>query len=275
MIEFDPRIVRLSIQVDDQLKIYDGLAITATGTKYANANQNECEVKITNILKATRDYILTETSPYNLNRKPKKLILEVGRQSYGTSKIFVGDIVSATIGQPPDIDLTIKAMTGNFLKGNIISTHEPGRSSIKEISGKAAVSKGLTLDFQGDDKAIANYSFTGGSLGEIDKIGEMGNINAFIDDETLFVKNVDRPLNGDIPLFDQHSGMIGIPQITEHGVKVEVLFDNRVRVGGGIQIVSQMNPAANGIYVIYKLGFSVASRDTPFYYLCECKRLSP
>jgi len=72
MAEIDKRIVRVGIETNGAIKYYEGLNITANGTKYGNANQNECEVKISNLDKATRDFILTETSPFNLNRTPKK-----------------------------------------------------------------------------------------------------------------------------------------------------------------------------------------------------------
>ena len=111
MPEIDPRIVRVSIEVNGALKVYEGLDIHVSGTKYGNSNQNECEVTIANLQKETRDYILTETSPFNTNKKPKKIIVEAGRVSYGPTQIFVGDITNSTVSQPPDITLKVKALT--------------------------------------------------------------------------------------------------------------------------------------------------------------------
>ena len=74
MDKIDPRIVRVGVEVDGVVRYYEDLAITASGTKYANANENECEVKITNLSKETRDYILTETSPFIKSAQPKKII---------------------------------------------------------------------------------------------------------------------------------------------------------------------------------------------------------
>src|SRR4051812_502184 len=106
--ELDPRIVRVGIEVNGQLKIYEGLAITATGTKYANANQNECEIKIANLDKETREFILTETSPFNRNKTKKVLTLDAGRKSTGVSRVFVGNISKSSPSQPPDISITLK-----------------------------------------------------------------------------------------------------------------------------------------------------------------------
>lgn len=51
-----------------------------------------------------------------------------------------------------------------------------------------------------------------------------------------------------------------------------MLFDNQTVLGGGINITSKLNPAANGAYTVFKLGFELASRDTPFYYIAEGTR---
>jgi len=269
----DPRIVKVSIEVGGQLKTYEGIAITARGTKYANAIQNEAEITLSNLDRTTQDYILTETSPFNLNRTPKLVILEAGRESYGASKIFSGNIVSAKPSQPPDIAVTLKCLTGNFLKGNIIARNQAGQVSLRELSKQVAQDCNLTLLFQTEDKNIANYTYTGGALKQIEALNNIGGINAFADDASLIIKTANVPLNNTLTILDESTGMIGIPELTEQGVKVTFLLDNKTTLGGGLQIKSKIYPAINGNYVIYKLGFNIANRDTPFYYIAEARRL--
>lgn len=273
MQELDPRLIKLGVQIGSALKTYEGLLIHATGTKYGNSNQNECTVQIANMDEATRDYILTETSPFNKNRKPKKLILDVGRVSYGTSRLFIGDITSSGISQPPDITLTMKALTGNFVKGDTISRNKPAQASLRSIAEQAAKDTGTSLNFQAKDKNIANYSFSGGALKQVNEIGRMGNVDAYIDDETLVVKESGVALTGQLRKLNLSSGMIGIPELTEVGIKVTFLFDNQTSVGSALEITSELNPSLNGTYVIYKLSFDVSNRDTPFYYIAEATRL--
>lgn len=272
MQELDPRIVRVGIQIGTQIKYYEGLNIEASGTKYANPNQDDCELKISNLDRTTRDYILTQTSPFNKTKLRKQLILEAGRKSYGTTLIFKGDIITSQISQPPDITLTMKAMTGNYLKGSIIGRRQPARASLKNISSKVAQDLGATLDYQADDKTIGNYSFSGAALKQVDKLGEAGGVNAFLDGDVLTVKNYNVPLKGKIRTLDLESGMIGIPEFTERGLKVTFLIDKVTRIGSGLQVTSKLNPAVNGIYTIYKLGFNIASRDKPFYYIAEATK---
>jgi len=269
---FDNRIVKVGIEVNGQIKTYEGLNIIASGTKYANANQNTCELKISNLNKETTDFILTETSPFNLNRTPKKLILYAGRESYGASIIFSGNITNSSPSQPPDITLTLKCMTGYFLGGNIISTNQSSQAKLSDIATEVSRDLGTGLNFQATDINISNYSHSGSSIKQIDKIGEMGNIDAYLDDDVLVVKNRNQPLTNTLTILSADTGMVGIPELTEQGVKVKFMLDNRTKLGGSIRINSKIYPAVNGDYVIYKLNFEISSRDTPFYYIAEATR---
>lgn len=273
MQELDPRIVRVGIEINGKVKYYEGLAITAAGMKYANPIQNECEIKIDNIDRETRDYILTETSPFNLNRKPKRMFLEAGRVSYGTTQVFVGNITTAEIGQPPDITLTLKSLTHDFYKGQIIGRTGGAIASLKQIAKGAADDMDLNLNFQATDKNISNYSYSGSALKQVDALSDVGGVDAYIDDTQLVVKDYNVPLTGKLRKLDLTSGMIGIPELTEQGVRVKFLLDNQTTLGGALEINSQIYPAINGQYVIYKLGFVIASRDVPFYWIAEGKRM--
>lgn len=273
MNELDPRIVQVGIEVNGQLKIYQGLSITATGTKYANPNQNECEVKIANLDSQTREYILTETSPFNKNKTPKILTIDAGRKSTGTSRVFVGNISKASPSQPPDISLTIKCLTKNYNKGNVVSKTGMGNQSFRSISQDVANDLGVSLNFQAKDKQISNYNYSGSSLNQVDKLDEMGDVNAYIDDNMLVVKDANIPLTNTLKIVNLDSGMIGIPEVTEQGIKVKYLFDNKTTLGGRLRVESQLYPSVNGDYVIFKLGFELATRDVPFYWIAEGKRV--
>ena len=271
--QLDPRIIRVSIEVNGVTKTYSSpFAITANGTKFANSLQNECEIVIENLDRATQDYILTETSPYNMNRTPKAVTVEAGRQSYGTAVIYRGNIVSSNVTQPPDIGIVLKCLTGNFIKGNIITRNQPGSAKLSQISKQVAQDTNTLLNFQATDKNIANYSYAGPALKQVELVGAMGGINVFIDDNTLVVKDAFVPLTNTLRILNAETGMIGIPEFTEQGIKVKFLLDNRTTLGGSLRIESKQYPAANGDYVIYKLGFQIATRDTPFYYIAEAAR---
>ena len=274
MDNLDPRLLRITVEIDGQLKSYEGIAMTASGTKYASPSQNECEVKLFNVDKATRDYLLTETSPFNKKRRRKLLRVEAGRVSTGYATVFQGDITNAIGAQPPDIGLTLKAATGDFAKGNIVSRSQPGASPLSNIASKVAQDLGLSLSFQADPKQVANYSHSGAAVKQVNKLGSLGRVNAYVDDGALVVKNWNTPLKNRVRDLSGDSGMIGIPEFTDLGIKVKMLFDTRTVLGGALRIKSKMNPAADGLYVIFKLGFELANRDVPFYYIAEASRVN-
>ena len=122
----DPRILRVGVTINDELRVFKNLAITAQGSKFASATQNETVIKIANLDKETRDFLATEGTPFNRIRQSKrqKIFLEAGRESTGVTRVFLGDITLVTIAQPPDIWTTIKAITSQYQKGDIITTNE-------------------------------------------------------------------------------------------------------------------------------------------------------
>lgn len=275
MPEFDDRIVRVSIEINGALKVYESpLAIVATGTKYANPLQDEAEITVFNLSKPDRDYLLTETSPFNKNNKPKLIILEAGRKSTGVSKIYEGDIASATPTQPPDIGLKFKAQAHQYLKGKIVSAQQAGAVPLSRIAQGVAGDLGMSLNFQAKDKNISNYAFSGGALKQVDKLGSMGAVTAYIDGNQLVVKDIHLPLSGVLRILSDTSGMVGIPELTEQGIKVKCMLDNETKLGGALEIQSVVYPTTNGRYVIYKLGFAIASRDVSFYWIPEGLRMS-
>lgn len=270
---FDERIVKLTVEANGKLKTYEGLAIKATGTKYTNALQNECTVTIYNLDKATQDYILTQTSPYARARTPKSITLEAGRVSYGTTKIYTGNIVSSTVSQPPDIGVTLKCLTGNFYKGNIISRSFPNGVTFSQIAKQIAQDTNTLLKYQAsNDPKVNNYGYSGAAIKQIGNLAGMSGLNVFVNDNILVVKDAYVALTNTVRILDAQSGMVGIPEFTEQGVRVKFFIDNKTTLGGTLRIISKVYPAASGDYVIYKLNFDIANRDTPYYYIAEAAR---
>lgn len=273
MADIDLRILRVSIEIDGEFQVYQDLDITASGKKTVNNLQNDCTVTIVNLTKEHRNYLLTETSPFNKNKTPKRLIVEAGRVSEGVTRLFYGEITSANPSQPPDIGLVLKAQTGSFAKGKIVARSGAAQQSLRTLAGQVAGDLGAALDFQATDRQVANYSFTGAALRQVDQLGALGGLDAYMDDQTLVVKDRGVPLANRIRLVNKSSGMIGIPEVTEKGVKVEYLLDTTTALGGTLEVQSELNPACNGRYSIYGLDFEVSSRREPFYYRAEASRI--
>lgn len=270
--QIDDRIVTIGIEINGELKTYTNLEIKATGTLYGDPTQDECEVQIANLDNTTLNYLLTQTSPFNSDLKPKLITISAGRVSTGTSLIYQGDITAVVPTQPPDIFAKIKALTGNYLKGNIISTSQPPIVALSTLSQKIAQDNNLKLNFQALDRQLTNYNFTGGSLQQFQKLQDLGGLNVYANNSTLVVKDYNKPLKNVVKIVNENTGMIGIPETTEQGLKVKMLLDNTTVLGGAIQLDSVLYPTLNGMYTIYKLGFDITSRDIPFYWIAEVTR---
>ena len=273
----DQRILRVGIEVSGEIRWYEGsgnlgLAIKASGTKGATDTQNTADVTITKLSKDVRNYILTETSPFNKNRTPKKLIIEAGRVSTGTARLFVGNITKSSPTQPPDIGLNMTAQTGAFKKGDVVARSGAARENLSAIAGRVAGDLEANLTFEATDKQIANYSFSGATLRQVNALAEAGGVDAYLDDETLVVKDRGKPLRNRVKIIDNTTGMIGIPEATERGVSVRILFDLQTDLGGQIDLTSELNPALDGSYTIYKIDFDLASREAPWYLDIEASR---
>lgn len=269
----DLRVIRVGIEVSGKIRWYEGLRVKASGVKKANPTQNECTVTITGLSTDVRDYILTETSPFNSNKSPKRLYVDAGRVSTGVFRLFYGDIESAEPGLPPDVDVIIKAKTGSAQKGNIVAIDGQALVRLQSLAQQVASRLGLTLNFQATDKNIGNFAFTGSALHLVNKLQEAGGVRAFIDDAELVVKDQDKALTGKTRILNMNSGLVGLPKITEKGVDVTFLIDGESALGGLLRLDSKFNKAASGDYTIDQLKFEVASHDDPFFYVATCTRL--
>ena len=269
--KLDCRKIIVELDLETTRKRYEGSAIKYSVTKTGNGQMNEATIGICNMLKEDRDYILKAATPLRRHRQRKKITLFVGTRDTGTARLFTGDITEATVTQPPDIWLMLKAKTGYFARSSLVSVAAPEREKLSAITDRVAGSMGLQPVFQADDKMIENYSFTGGAGLQVDKLGEAALVNAYIEDDRLIVRPAGEPLKGKVRKLDKHSGMIGIPELNEQGVKVKMLHDLETTVGFQIDIESELNPAASGSYVIHKATYTGESHGQPFYIDAEAR----
>lgn len=272
MAVIDQRILRISVEVSGEMRVFEGLAMTARGSKFGSETPNTCDVEILNLSKDVRNYLLTETSPFNKNKTPKRLIVEAGRVSTGTSRVFIGDIISSSPSQPPDIGLSLKAQTGAFKKGELVARSGPAKEKLSTIADGVAGDLEATLEFEAADKFISNFSFSGAALRQVGALSDAGGVDVFQDDETLVVKDRGKPRKNRVKVVNAGTGMIGVPEATERGVKVTTLYDLETDLGGRLDLTSELNPALDGSYTIYKVDFDLASRAEPWYYSIEASR---
>lgn len=269
----DLRRVRVTVEINGAAHIYEDLKIRAAGTKFTNPLQNECSVTLTGLNAQTRDFLLTNTSPFNKNKIPSRVIVEAGRVSTGLFQVFQGDITSAEISSPPDVELTIKAKTNNANAMKIVTSSAGALSKLSAIAAECAKNNGLNLVFEAADKFIANYSYSGSAAKQIQDLQDAGGVSAFVDDMMLIVKDMDKAARGRRRILNMNSGLVGIPKATDKGVEVTYLIDGESLLGGQITLDSKFNKSLNGNYKIDQLKYDISTHDDPFFYIALCTQL--
>lgn len=286
---FDGRLITLTVQLQqlegvstpNPIITYDqNYYILATGIKRTDGGLGECAFRIDNIAKATRDMLVAKTSPYIVPRLYANITLSVGRQSKGTFVLYQGQAAAANPTQPPDIGLTFTSLTMGALLGNMGTLSMGPTQTLMQIAQQIANGlinpvtgqPGIPLDYQATaNPTVNNYNFTGPLINQVQRLGQLGPVLAYIDNNKLIVTDINTGRSGGIPLISAATGMVGVPEVTEVGVRVKVLILQELSVGQSIQIQSNNNPAANGTFIIFQLGFEVSSWDNPFYYIIEAR----
>lgn len=271
---FDNRIVSVGIEINGETMIFEGLDIHASGLRNTTPTEATATIVISNLTRAHRNYILTKASPFiqGKDQKPLRVWLDVGRESYGTFRLFDGGCWAMGATQPPDIGIVLES-TANLAALNIIaSTSFGGTVPLKTIAQKIADKNKLTLEYKvKNDKKIANYSYSGSVGREIQQLATMGGVKAYIaENNTLVVIDADAPRSDTTVLIDLIGGMVGVPQATASGVIVRTLVNSAIKIGNNVEIISEINPAVNGKYRVETIQFDIANRHPQFFYTLYC-----
>ena len=266
----DDRVLQVGVEVNGQLRVYSDGEITAKINRSADGKQNKCIVTIANLAPDVRNFLLTECSPWAPNRKPKVLTVIAGRPSTGIQRIYTGEISSTSVSDKPDVRLTLEALTSDGLKFNFIAWKSPPTMQLSELAKKVAQDYGLKLRFEATDKTIANYAYNGSAARQVNHLALMGDVDAFVDNDYLVVKNIGEANKGQARIINKHTGMVGQPLPDDKGIKVRAMFDPTMNVGDAVQVESEINPAANGQYTVYNIAISLANRSADWYVDLSC-----
>ena len=278
----DKRICYVQIQTPDGDKEIHNVSIKGRITRKMSEIGSECEVSIANLSREDVEYLTTYTSPYVDQSKKKRINVFAGYESTGVGMIFSGDIYSALPEDLPDTWLNIKAKTNYFEQQNII-TYSQEAATTKELATNIAEQLGYELSWQSkSQKVIDAFNFNGAKAKLLNKLNQFDNFRAYIDNNILYVidKDVELPqqtnqtqtsgnttkTKGSVKVINGNTGLIGLPQPDEYGVKIKVLLDPSVAIGDWFKLESQRLPIVNGFYQVYEMTYDFATRE-PQYYL--------
>jgi hypothetical protein len=216
---------------------------------------------------------LSEANRYKIKNEFDRARLEAGHVYAGNRGIifdgFVRDVTHTRDG--PDIITKVECGDGDkgFRQGVIAKTF-PKKTKVKDMVEELRktmpeVDKGVQLGLDELPEYPRPVTMYGPSVDELNWLGRTHKFYWSVQEGAMEIVPGDRAIN-EVIVISQESGMINVPQITDNGVKVEVLLNPDLRIGRVIEVrseVLQMNNAPSR-YRISSLGFSGDTRSNDY-----------
>lgn len=270
----DQRIINLGIVINDTLTWYGGadtpLFIEAKGRNFANPSMGDCDITVLGLRKDVRDYILRNTRPLVPGSDRISVVLEVGRQSYGTHTRYRGDVFRSEMIGKPDTGIRLICRTGFYNKRRLITRSGSELTKLSSIAKWVSSDCGYGLSFEIQDKNIKSYSFTGSAQSQLSQFEDLANAEVYVDDDVMYVKEPNEPARGRaVRRASVDNGLLAAMS-SDSGVKIQMLYDPVTTIGTPVELETSLNPSINGAYVVYRSDYHVANRADPFYLNVEC-----
>lgn len=253
--------------------------------KAAIAQQQICEVLVTNLSESLHASLLTQFTAWNKrvieNGQPNAtqqsyigVTVQAGYQNPGKPlnviTIFTGQVALAgPVGDLPSMAVKITCFSQQINKVQYITQVPPGQMTFKAYATWVAAQMGVNLVCQTsyDNVVVTNPGASVHTVGDL--IIDIQNyyhpnVAAWVDNNTLYVRDVNAvlPVSNTVTIDE----FIGMPLWDEWGCEFQCLFNTQLILPCSAVLVSKMNPGLNKYgYVIYALEYDLASRDGPFY----------
>lgn len=210
------------------------------------ADVNTLDIDIYNLAPTTYNKLFFDY--FNVNHRT--IVLEAGYYGMEMSVIFIGDVWSCYTSRVNSDTITkIHAIVG------LKSLQQTSDVTLKDISrneviAHAASDMGLQLEiYSGENTKFSRpITLMGNSMAIIQKYSED---NAFIDNNVIKVLDTFDALEGYIPLINDESGLLGVPEHEDALLRVNIIFEPRIIIGQIIEIQSRIAPMFNGQYKVF------------------------
>jgi hypothetical protein len=261
------RVCYIEVETNGKLmKKLDGLAIKGRVSRKMGSVFSEARLSVANLTKDDVEFLTTYTSPYMNPSVRKKINIYAGYENTGYGQIFTGEIYKALPNGMPDTWLDIEAKSLYYEQRTPLS-YGVNNITTKELAQSVATQLNLTLDWLASEvKTLDSFNFAGSQAELIKEFNQLTDAMMFEDNGILkVVDRASKTTNGKIKLINVHTGMIGLPEPDQFGIKVKCLLDPSLSCGSWIKVESIKLPALNGQYQIYTLDFDFANRESAFY----------
>lgn len=268
----DKRVCFIEVETNDngrrELKRLDGLAIKGRVSRKMGSVLSDARISVANLKRSQVEYLTTYTSPYVNPSVRKKINIYAGYEKAGWGRIFTGDIYKALPDGMPDTWLNIEAKS-LFYQNRVPLSYGLQNVTMEEAGKSIATNLGLSFEWQASSqKTLDVFNFSGSQAQLIKEYNDLDDVVMFEDNGVL--KVVDKiAKRGDktVKLVNENSGLIGLPEPDQFGVKFKCLLDSSWYCGDWVKLGSRVLPMINGYYQVYTIDFDFASREQQFY--CE------
>lgn len=277
------RILRVTFSNNQEpLLINEDLDVRVKIRKMALDMQQRAEIEIVGLNSQVRSSLLSQFTAWNRRRVDTgdlapaytNVSVVAGYMVDGVeqvAEVFAGQVVQVDLSStPPDIGVRIECYTQQLNKASFKNGPPPVTCTFYEYVKWAAETMGFGSNFDCqtsfNDRVINNparsWITTEAIIWDIQNYYRP-DVTAFIDNARLIVRDRNKIIDkGAVPEFSE---FVGIPSWQQWGVNVQMMMDIRIKLTGGMTILSQMNPTLNGTYVIHTVEYELCSRRPPFF----------
>lgn len=253
MIKFQ-RNYRLTLELNDggaAIIITPPLTAQFTINRSVNAALNTMDLAIFNLGEQTRQRIFHDSFDFT---NYKRVIFEAG---YGNqlSTLFIGNIFEASSArQGSNIITSINSRSGFYDVRNTrtYATIAAG-ATLKQVllalvGDFPNINKNPVVGDIGPDAFPRAVPLMGNTYDILQEYASP--MQPYIDNERLYLLQNNEIIAGTLPLIDASTGLLETPRRSGNFLSVTTLFEPRVQMGQGIQVVSAVEPIYNGAYKV-------------------------
>lgn len=222
---------------------------------------------------------LTTIGQINRAIRVKNTVSLAAGDENGMQLVFFGVIVDAwaDYNSSPDVAFTIMANAGvDIAVKPVGATSYKGSVTVDQVMSDLAGEAGLAYESFQINGSLFNPYFPGSTLNKIRACARAAQVEYTIDRGTLAVWSLGKSRDGDIPLVNPDSGLVGYPTLSSKGMTLRTIFNHNIRIGGDINVESSI-PMASGTWHVFNLTHNLSSQvqGGPWFTITECYRVEP
>lgn len=277
------RIIEVDIKLaSGTITLNQDLYMSVRVKKAALALQSKATIDIGGLSQSLRQGLLTQFTAFKKRLKDTEGInkddyldvtITAGYEDYtGTrtvSPIFHGQMTLVEpVGSPPDIITRITAYTNQVDKTTYVTEQPPSPVTFKAFCEWCAAKMNLTPNISTsiDNTQLYNpaaRTYIVSALLPWIQAYDRQNIAAWIDDDTLFVRDIGKVL--DTTGTVTYDTFVGSPIWGEWGPQFRIMFDTRAKLAAGCKANSKLNPnMINSDLIIMQMEYDLQSRGDSF-----------